>query len=155
MRRPLSFAALAAVAWIWVAAIVAAPHADPTISAATYLTGSLICHQRSDRSFHVAGVRLPVCARCTGLYAGGALGVTLWPLLAGVRRRASTLVRRLATPAAARNTLLVVAAPTAITLATATIGVWDPANAARAALAVPLGCGIGAVISAAVAGDLR
>ena len=33
-----------------------------------------VCHQRPERSFHVAGVQLPVCARCTGLYVSGAAG---------------------------------------------------------------------------------
>ena len=34
-----------------------------------YQLGSLICHQRPERSFHLAGVQMPVCARCFGLYA--------------------------------------------------------------------------------------
>jgi uncharacterized membrane protein len=38
-----------------------------------YAVGGLICHQQPARSFHLAGVQLPVCARCTGIYAGAAL----------------------------------------------------------------------------------
>src|SRR5215510_4200237 len=41
-------------------------------SAAVYQVGSLVCHQLSERSFHVWGAQLPVCARCTGLYTGAA-----------------------------------------------------------------------------------
>ena len=37
-------------------------------SAGTYLVGSVICHQRPDRSFRLWGVQMPVCARCAGLY---------------------------------------------------------------------------------------
>ena len=28
------------------------------------------CHQLSDRSFHICGVQLPLCARCTGMFLG-------------------------------------------------------------------------------------
>lgn len=28
------------------------------------------CHQLSDRSFHICGVQLPLCARCTGIFLG-------------------------------------------------------------------------------------
>lgn len=41
------------------------------------------CHRRPDRSFFWKGKQFPVCARCTGLYAGYVLGVVLalgmWP----------------------------------------------------------------------------
>ena len=40
-----------------------------------YAAGSIVCHQIPERSFHIAGVQLPVCARCTGLYAGALAGV--------------------------------------------------------------------------------
>lgn len=32
-----------------------------------------VCHQRVERSFQLAGVPLPVCARCIGIYGGAAL----------------------------------------------------------------------------------
>ena len=28
------------------------------------------CHQLSDRSFHINGIQLPLCARCTGILLG-------------------------------------------------------------------------------------
>lgn len=40
-----------------------------------------ICHQLAERSFHLLGEPLAVCQRCTGLYAGFALGVVVWPQL--------------------------------------------------------------------------
>lgn len=43
------------------------------------------CHQRADRSFELAGVVLPVCARCTGLWVGALLGAVVLPLLRDVR----------------------------------------------------------------------
>src|ERR1700687_4721962 len=46
---------------------------------AMYAAGSLICHQRPERSFHVLGTQLPVCARCTGIYAGAAAAaIVVW-----------------------------------------------------------------------------
>lgn len=38
------------------------------------LVGYAICHQIPARSFHMAGHRLPLCARCTGTYLGVAIG---------------------------------------------------------------------------------
>jgi len=32
--------------------------------------GYLGCHQRKDRSFHIRGYQLPMCARCTGVLIG-------------------------------------------------------------------------------------
>lgn len=34
------------------------------------LTFSHLCHQIDYKSFYVNGIKLPVCARCTGLYTG-------------------------------------------------------------------------------------
>ena len=57
------------------------------VSAGSYLLGGLICHQRSDRSFRLWGVQMPVCARCAGLYGGAALGVMVAGVWAAGRRR--------------------------------------------------------------------
>jgi uncharacterized membrane protein len=45
------------------------------------LVGYSICHQIPDRSFHLAGHRLPLCARCTGTYLGVAVGFAALALL--------------------------------------------------------------------------
>jgi uncharacterized membrane protein len=37
--------------------------------------GYAVCHQLDERSFHVDGTRLPLCARCSGMYLGAVLGV--------------------------------------------------------------------------------
>jgi uncharacterized membrane protein len=39
-----------------------------------------VCHQRTERSFHVAGSPLAVCARCTGVYLGLLSGALLLPV---------------------------------------------------------------------------
>lgn len=35
--------------------------------------GSAVCHQFHDHSYQIAGVPLPLCARCTGMYLGALL----------------------------------------------------------------------------------
>ena len=59
------------------------PHPAPALVAflyAVYLTGGAICHQLPERSFDLWGHQMPVCARCTGIYAGAALAaiVATW-----------------------------------------------------------------------------
>ena len=91
-RRWIS-GAFTAVTLAWLALIVLVPaalardaggRAVTLVSAGAYLMGGVVCHQRSDRSFHPGGVQMPVCARCFGLYLGAGLGVLA---AAGFRRR--------------------------------------------------------------------
>jgi hypothetical protein len=37
-----------------------------------YRFAAAVCHQLPDRSFSIGAVHMPVCARCAGLYFGGA-----------------------------------------------------------------------------------
>lgn len=70
-------------------AIVGAPSiADghPTLAAAIYKLFSYLCHQISDRSFHIAGHQFAVCSRCTGLYVGFALTAIAYPLMRPLRK---------------------------------------------------------------------
>lgn len=162
-RRPAALFVLLVIAVSWVAAVSAAPLLArraslpaTSLAAVTYVCGSVICHQQAERSFHVAGHQLPVCARCAGLYAGGALGVLGWIVVAGVRRTPSRRSQALlARPSRVRIALISLAIPTGLTVATGMAGLWDPGNVTRALLAVPLGAAVGVVVSAAAAGDLR
>ena len=36
------------------------------------------CHRRPDRSFFWRGKQFPLCARCTGLYGGGGIGLLVF-----------------------------------------------------------------------------
>ena len=146
----LATAAALAVSLLWLAALLAAPHAldDPPSSAtrliggATYLAGDVVCHQRPDRSFVAAGHPLPVCARCTGMYAAAPFACLLALLApAGPLRRAWdwTLTRR---------GLLAAAAPTAITVVLEWLTGWTSAPV-RAAAGAALGyAGAGFVCAA-------
>lgn len=119
------------------------------LAGVAYLAGSVVCHQLPERSFALGGHQWPVCARCSGLYLGAALGLAAWlalrrwglPRLDG-RRNAVTLVA-------------VVALPTAVSWATGVLGFWDGTNVIRAALALPLGLTVGGLAAAVTARDLR
>jgi uncharacterized membrane protein len=139
---------LALAATGWATLIVTAPWVASAAASAggwLYAAGALICHQRPERSFHLGGAQLPVCARCLGLYAGGAIGALAWVIASRGRQG----------PWAARSavaTLGVTGAPTALTLIVVWLGVGDPSNAWRAILAAPLGVA-GGLIAGAVATD--
>lgn len=45
--------------------------------------GSLVCHQISERTLHVVGYSLPLCARCTGIYSGFLLGIIYQMIIGG------------------------------------------------------------------------
>jgi uncharacterized membrane protein len=58
-----------------------------TVLGKTRLVGYAICHQIPERSFHLGGHQLPLCARCTGIYMGALAGFTvMW--LTGRKRPA-------------------------------------------------------------------
>jgi uncharacterized membrane protein len=140
-----------AISAVWAATVFLAPGlagSVPSIGALPYALGALICHQRPERSFHLGGAQLPVCARCTGLYLGAAIGLVTWALLA--RRSREFWPRR-----AALLMLAMSALPTAFTVATAWLGLADPANPWRAALAAPLGAIAGGVAGAVMTDHLK
>lgn len=104
------------------------------VSAAIYEGAGLICHQRPERSFHLAGVPMPVCARCSGLYFSGAAGA----LLAWSRRR-----NKVTRPRSSRLVLLAAALPTALSVAGELAGVIPSSNSSRMIAALPLGAAAG------------
>jgi uncharacterized membrane protein len=130
LARSLTVAAL-----LWVTVIFAAPYAiasgnTPLVAAATfvYQGAGLICHQRPERSFHIAGVQLPVCGRCLGLYLSGAIGaLAAWFGTLSVAPRKTRLL------------LVVAAVPTAVTVSLEFLGLIHPTNLVRAWSALPLG----------------
>jgi uncharacterized membrane protein len=98
-----------------------------------YAVGHVICHQLPVRSFHLWGVALPVCARCTGIYVGAALTA----LIISVQSMRTT-----PTTAHARRLLIAALFPTALTLAyEGTTGAM-PANWIRALAGMPLGAAV-------------
>ena len=129
-------AVLTTAAVLWSAILLVAPYALTSgnarlVSAAAtvYSAAGLICHQRSARSFHLVGVQLPVCARCSGLYMSGAFGAVLaWVALRPPRA-----------PLRSRNVLLLASVPTALSVILEWIGGIDPTNRGRFLCALPIG----------------
>jgi hypothetical protein len=145
-------AAFLAASLLWLAALVAAPHAlhaeagAPRRLAAggVYLAGRVVCHQQPERSFVAAGHPLPVCARCTGVYAAVPLACLLALALPGGR------ARRLWAWAGTRRGILVAALPTVISVVVEwTTGWTDPGW--RAMTGAVLGFGGAGLVCASLA----
>jgi uncharacterized membrane protein len=134
----------------WIVLLLAAPVAGLGVwtSGLTYAFGSLICHQRPERSFHINAAQLPVCARCFGLYAGAALGFLIRgltptvPLLDAARGALSESRR-----AGLRAALVASAIPTAITWGGEMLALWSPANVTRFIAALPLGAAVAVTVN--------
>ena len=127
--------ALGLGAWIWLAALFAVPSVLMPV-------GALICHQRPERSFVVNGRQVPVCARCTGLYAGAAFAVPLalvWASAIASKR--------------ARTIALVASLPTVVTWTLEFTDVAQFSNAIRFAAALPLGATAARLVLGALAED--
>jgi hypothetical protein len=128
-----------------------------------YAVGGLICHQLPERSFHLWSVQMPVCARCTSIYVGGAIASLVryaasgfpprfrWghaldfargrpsaDLAAGSRPSSRTRVRL----PAPRRILLLAALPTAATLLVEWTTGQMPANWIRALAGFPIGAAV-------------
>lgn len=62
--------------------------APPGILSKADAIGYAVCHRLDERSFHVDGRQLPLCARCSGMYLGAVLGMLYLALT--YRRSAGT-----------------------------------------------------------------
>ena len=116
---------LAAVSLMIVAMIISAPLAalrgDAQIASAIYSTFSYVCHQLPERSFHIAGHKFGVCSRCTGIYAGFAFSVLLYPLARPLR----------SVEAPSRIWLILATLPLAIDFLLGYFNVWSNTHASR------------------------
>jgi uncharacterized membrane protein len=106
-----------------------------------YLAASRVCHQRPERSFQSAGVKWPVCGRCSGLYLAAPAGALVGALVLG-RRRYSPV-----------RLLAIAAIPTAITIALEWPHLADVTNVHRFVAALPLGAAIAYVLVRTAAGS--
>jgi len=141
----------------WLVTLVAVPFAmahevggqpATVVSAGSYLVGTLICHQRPERSFRLWGVQMPVCARCAGLYGGAAVGALVAGVCASGRRRSAQGVSTL------RWVVLGAAVPTGASVAMEALGVFEGSAVIRAAGAIPLGAAVTWVVSLVIRGEL-
>ena len=130
---------LTAAAILWVAAIFFAPVAHAhglagRLPDTIRMAGALVCHQRVERSFKIAGAPMPVCARCTALSVSGALGaLAAWLSVPLMPRRT-------------RTAILVAGVPTIVTVVVEWAGLMQPGNVVRAVAAVPIGTSCGWIV---------
>jgi uncharacterized membrane protein len=125
-RRPWFFWVIVAVVTLtFVSLIFVAPLAananHQTIAQGIYRPFASLCHQMPERSFFIAGHKLAVCARCTGLYLGFSLIMLLYPIIRPVQ----------ATSAPQRKWLLMAAIPMAIDFSLTFFGLWENTHTSR------------------------
>jgi uncharacterized membrane protein len=71
-------------AMVWCAAILLAPYlaaSSSPFAVFVYQAFHPICHQVPERSFHLFGQKLAVCARCSSIYFAFLMGVALYPFI--------------------------------------------------------------------------
>ncbi len=145
----LGAAALGWAAWLALApAVAASASSGPAVwaAAATYRAGALICHQQDTRSLHVAGVRMPVCSRCFGLYAGaavGAAGALAW--MVRKRRAPAGQVRLPLT--SSRWAVIASGVPTLLAWVGEHVALFAVPDVPRALAAAPLGAAIAVIVA--------
>ncbi len=161
----IASAAVAAGTILWLGLLIISPYlvsrTPPRgglfrLGGTVYLACRVVCHQRADRSFHLAGVQLPVCGRCIGLYAGAAVGALLSAFQRRSSRRGSRPDRKAfredpGRSAAQPDWLLrfcLAGAPTVASLALELAGVWPQSPAIRCGAALPLGFAAGWFVAA-------
>ena len=140
--------ALAFASVVWLALLIVTPLAPSSLATLMYTAGAVVCHQIPERSFHLAGFQIPVCARCLGIYAGAAAAASIH-VLAGVVADSSHW--RVLSPHAARVVFVLSAVPTLISLRLEWGGVWHGTNIDRAIAGIALGAGGALVVMSAVA----
>jgi uncharacterized membrane protein len=114
------------------------------VAVAVYGAGSIICHQLPGRTFHVWAAQMPVCARCTGIYAGAAMAAAV--LLTGTGHQAGGRTRI----GADRLRVLAAALPTVATLLFEWSTGSTPSNTVRALAGIPLGAAVAWVIGSSL-----
>jgi uncharacterized membrane protein len=132
-RAWLGWALALSAAALLVGAIVAAPllraRGLPLASLVLYQGFHVVCHQMPERSFHLWGFPLAVCARCFGLYVGALAGIAVYPLARGVWRK----------DLPARTWLILGALPTTVDFALGFFGLWENTHWSRFSTALLAG----------------
>ena len=131
---------------------LASSSAGRAIVSLVYEIGRLVCHQRPERSFFLAGAQLPVCARCTGIYVGAALtGAVAWSLT----RRSGQLqsIGGAVSRNRSRRVLLMAVAPTVATIFYEWTTGEMPGSWTRAVSGGPLGAAVAWIVWVSAAED--
>ena len=116
----LSFVSLGILGLVLVAPLLAA-HGYAQPAGLIYKAFSFLCHQLPERSFHLEGHAMGVCARCTGIYAGFATSVLFYPLVRSLKRADSP----------ARLWLALACVPIVVDFALGYFGIWPNTHFSR------------------------
>ena len=124
--RPLVFwlvsaATVAALVSLILVAPLAASAGHTGVAQAIYHAFGTLCHQLPGRSYFIDGHKFAVCSRCTGIYAGFAFTLLLYPLVRSLRN--------VATPP--RSVLILAALPLAIDFSLTFFGFWENTHTSR------------------------
>ena len=113
-------------------------HGSPVylFTLAVYGIGSAVCHQLPARSFHLWAAQMPVCARCTGIYAGAAVAAIVMSTSFDRRLRHDN----------PRMVVALAALPTAATLVYEWSTGVTPSNWIRAVAGACLGAAVAIVV---------
>ena len=125
-KRPLVFWLVSATAVVFIVSLIviapiAAASGHNEVAEGVYRGFGIFCHQRPDRSYFIDGHKLAVCSRCTGLYAGFAFTLLIYPLLRSLRSAA--------TPP--RSVLFLAALPLVLDFTLNFFGIWENTHTSR------------------------
>jgi uncharacterized membrane protein len=125
-RRPLVFwlvsaGTVAALVSLIILAPVAAAGGHNGLAFAIYRAFGTLCHQLPERSYFIDGHKFAVCSRCTGIYAGFAFTLLVYPLVRSLKNTA--------TPP--RGVLILAALPLAIDFSLTFFGFWENTHTSR------------------------
>lgn len=150
MKSALSTAGWSTLGWglavaamlVLVAGAVLPPFVGPGLEHAIRAGFQHLCHQLPNRSFSIDGVPLAVCHRCTGVYAGLALGALALPV---VRERARHWARH------DRWILLAAVLPATIDWGGDVLGLWSNTVGTRVVTGLWMGIIVGLVFARSLA----
>jgi uncharacterized membrane protein len=103
-----------------------------------YIFGDLLCHQKPERSFFLNGNQMPFCSRCTAIWVGLTIGLTLMLFyVIELNERFMAIV-------------ILSLVPIGIDGIGQLLGFWESTNLIRVItgliVGVPVGCAIGVII---------
>jgi uncharacterized membrane protein len=128
-----------------------------------YGAGSVVCHQLAERSFQLWSAQLPVCARCTGIYAGVAMTALVAamrpgafrPRTVGLKPDSTWVTHVRSVKPYVTNAMALVLALAALPTASTLLYEWatshTPSNVLRAVSGLPLGAALGGIVIGAFA----
>ena len=136
-KKALVFWAISAVLVLLVFSLivvapVAAASGHSELAEGIYGAFGVLCHQLPERSYFVDGHKLAVCSRCTGLYAGFAFTLLLYPLIRSLKR----------TDTPPRSWLLLATLPLAIDFGVNFFGFWYNTHTSRLLTGAILGSAV-------------